>query len=760
MTNSKTGLTAQEVENRRNQGLENRTKAQETKSIKQILHDNLWTFFNIINFILGGLILLTGSFQNMLFLGVIVSNILIGIFQELRAKIALDKIRLVTKSQVKVVREGKLITIHPEELVLDDLMYLEAGNQIVVDGLVVDGQMEVNESLLTGESDPILKKHNDPVLSGSYVMSSFAYVQVTQVGENTYASQLGKDARRFKKHPSQLRDTLNMILKVVSFFIVPVGILMAGKSLLINHNPLSITILETSASLIGMIPEGLFLLCSVSLSVGVVKLITKKTLVQEMFCIESMARIDTLCLDKTGTITEGKMHVKQIISLHDEPFDSRMATILKALNENNFTALALKEHFHTCDDREVLELIPFSSVRKYSGARFDDGLYRFGSYPHIVEKPDSNLTAQIEQLAEEGLRVLTLVKTTNHTDIPLALFCLEDPIRKDAAKIFDYFKQQGITIKVISGDHPATVSRIAQQAGVPCGEAVIDMSHCISDSQIEQAVCQYSVFGRVQPQQKKAMIEALQRQGHNVAMMGDGINDVPAMKESDCSIAVNSGSDVAKNVANLLLLDSDFSALPLALLEGRRVINNIQRTSSLFLTKTVYSIILAFLVIITPISYPFVPIQLSFVSSFTIGIPGFFLAIEPSKQRVQGNFLLNVAKIAVPAGISVIACILFATFSPALFPNDDAFSTFCLITICVNGLRVLYEVSCPLDGRKILILLLSLAGLFIGLFVFPDFLLIPSFAIHTLLIWCLLAIFIQILVVAVIRKIMLWIKWE
>ena len=498
MTDIKYGLTQEEVQKRRSLGQDNHLIEYKTKSIKQILIDNLWTFFNIINLILGLFILTTGSYKNLLFLGVIICNILIGIAVEIRAKRALDKINLITQSKVFVRRDGQKQECYPEDLVLGDILYLSAGDQIIVDGKVVDGQLEVNESLLTGESDTILKTMGDAVYSGSYVISANALIEVSAVAEQTYANQLGKEAKAYKKHPSQLRD----ILKTISFFIVPVGLLMISKALFINHLPWNDAVLKTSAALIGMIPEGLFLLCSVSLTVGVINLINKKTLVQEMFCIESMARIDTLCLDKTGTITQGKMQVHDVKWYADQKISGRIGNLLHELNETNFTALALKNYFKENDHAIPSELYYFTSANKYSGARYSDGVYRIGSYPHIVEHPNEKITKEIEALAGCGYRVLTVVKTVNQNHEVLALITLIDPIRENAPQIFDYFLKQDIDLKVISGDHPQTVAHIAKQAGLKNADRFVDMSQ-YPDNNLDGLVAEYSVFGRVDPIFKK-----------------------------------------------------------------------------------------------------------------------------------------------------------------------------------------------------------------------------------------------------------------
>ena len=734
MTDIKTGLTESEVKKRRELGQDNHIVNYPTKSIKRILIENIWTFFNMINFILGIFILTTGSFKNLLFLGVIICNIVIGIVVEIRAKRSLDKISLVTRTKVNVLRDGKKQECYPEDLVLGDLLHLEAGNQIVVDGVIVDGQIEVNESLLTGESDSILKNTNDIVYSGSYVIASSAWIEITAVAENTYANQLGKEAKEYTPHPSQLRDTLNLILKTISFFIVPVGLLMLGKSLFFNHLSWNETVLKTAASLIGMIPEGLFLLCSISLTVGVIKLISQKTLVQEMFCIESMARVNTLCLDKTGTITEGKMEVHDVIWYTDPSIASRIGNVIQTLDENNFTATALKKYFTKNDGATPTELYHFTSANKYSGAKYDDGLYRIGSYPHIVKNQDPAIAKQIESLAMQGYRVLTVVKTVKDTNEVLALITLIDPIRENAHEIFNYFINQDVALKVISGDHPQTVANIAKQAGLPNSEQAMDMS-LYGEDNLDEIVNTYSVFGRVSPKQKKALVQALQRQGHFVAMMGDGINDISAMKESNCSISVNTGSEITKSIADILLLDSDFSSLPSALLEGRRVINNIQRVSTLFLTKTVYSILIAFLVLVTTFRYPFVPIQMTLINAFTIGIPGFFLAIEPSHERIKGNFLMNVAKTSIPAGLSVIGCILVGQFIPNLNSNPSLFDTYCFCVAVVSGLWVLVEACIPFDIKKIGVIALSILGLIMAILFFPKLFMLSNISFSQLLKW-------------------------
>lgn len=704
------GLNDEEVRKRIAAGQVNISEDDHSKSYKQIAIDNIFTLFNFINVILAVLIILTGSFRNLLFLGVMFSNIAIGTFQEVRAKRTLDKISLIVNASICAVRNGKEQKIKPQDIVLDDIIKVKSGSQIVSDGILKEGQLEVDESLLTGESDVVIKKEGDFLYSGSFVVGSNGIYQITKVGSDNYASQMVKDAKKYSRYPSELRDSLNKIIKYIGIMIIPLGLCLFGKQFFIMNNSFNESVLSTSAALIGMIPEGLVILTSIALAVGTINLAKHKTLVQELYCLETLARVDVLCLDKTGTITEGKMLVDKVMNAKERDLHEIMGNVVACLQDDNATFLAMQDFFEKQNNYHLHTVIPFNSKRKYSGVIFEEGTFLLGAYEFLVQNRKQEEMDYIETCAHQGYRVITLVQSFDKEDLlkkveVLGHLLLLDKIRDSAPATLSYFKEQGVDIKVISGDHPVTVSQVAKRAGLENYEAYIDATTLDSEKKIEEAVQNYQVFGRVTPQQKKAMVLALKRQGHSVGMSGDGVNDVLAFKEADVSIAMASGSDIAKASANLVLLDSNFDALPYVLYEGRRVINNIQRVATLFLTKTIFSCILIFLTLAVAFQYPFVPIHLTFVSTLTIGIPSFFLALEPNRNRVEKNFLENVMKISFPAAVSVILCIVYIYISAWWHQFDsNTISQLALIVITLNGLLVLIKVSYPYTKLRIALL--------------------------------------------------------
>lgn len=720
-TNCRQGLSSGQVLDRKAEGLYNEQTVQATKSYQDIIKGNVFTLFNLINAILAGLIIFVGSYKNLLFLGVIISNIVIGIFQEVRAKRTLDKLSLITSTQIHVIRDGKDQAIHIEDLVLDDIMMLASGDQICSDAIVLEGRLEVNESLINGESDVITKEPGDFLYSGSFVISGNAATRVEHVGKENFAYTIMSDAKTMRRHPSQLRDAINYILKIISIIIFPLGILLFAKQYFISHFTMTQAIVSTTGAMIGMIPEGLVLLTSVALAVGTINLAKRKTLVQELYCIETLARVDTLCLDKTGTLTQGKMVLEEMVSLGEEPIEEILQNIGYYLKDDNSTFHAIREKCGVSSTYRMQETLPFSSVRKVSGVTFENhGTYILGAYEFMHVPKNPGLEKQIEQYAAGGSRVLTLAHSRQpiqNTDIPsdlepIAFLLLSDPIRPETKDTLDYFKRQGVDLKIISGDNPITVQAIAQKAGLDNCTSIDASTLKVED--IEDAMKRYNVFGRVSPQQKKAMVLALQKDHHIVAMSGDGVNDVLALKEADCSIAVAGGSEAAKNVANLVLLDANFANLPHIVLEGRRVINNIQRAASLFLVKTTFSTVLALATLFLNSLYPFMPIQLTLISTLTIGIPSFFLALEPNHNRVKGNFLINVMSRAVPGAITVLACILAVNIFAAVFHYPEAVkSTLSVILTGVSGLCVLRRVCDPFTKKRALIFY-SMMCLFIG----------------------------------------------
>lgn len=726
------GLTSEQVAQRIAAGCVNLQEDRITKSYQEIFKDNLFTLFNLINAILAGMIIFIGSFKNLLFLGVVSSNLVIGIFQEIRAKRVLDKLSLITQPYIRVLRDGEIKELHMDDLVLDDIAYLNTGSQVCADAIVREGKLEVNESLVTGESDIIQKNIGDSLYSGSFVVSGNAKVQIEHVGKDNYAQTIMADAKTFKKHKSQLRDSINFIIKTIGIAIIPVGILLFSKQLFITHAPFADAVVSTVAALLGMIPEGLVLLTSVALAVGSINLAKRKTLVQELYCIETLARVDTLCLDKTGTITEGNMRVESILQYCEHPYSTQdiLANMMESLDDDNSTAMAIRKYIKGKDIAfTCLEKLSFSSARKLSAVTFaESGTYILGAYEFVNGSKNDDLQQAIAHQASLGNRVLVLAhcdepiqnETVSKDNTILALLILSDPIRGEAPKTLDYFLSQGVDVKIISGDDPRTVHEIAHKANLKNYDKYIDVS-TLTDEEIPEAVKDYTVFGRVSPMQKKLMIKALKKQGHVTAMIGDGVNDVMALKEADCSISVAQGSEAAKNIANLVLLDNNFANMPIIVDEGRRVINNIQRAASLFLVKTTFSTILSILTLFFIRRYPFEPIQLTLISSLTIGIPSFFLALEANHARVEGNFLLNVLGRALPGALCVVLSILYVNILSFIMPlSPDAMSTMCVLLTGANGIIVLYRVCVPFTRNRFVIFIAMTILFVLGIVFFPN----------------------------------------
>lgn len=721
------GLCDEQIKERIENGYVNTQNETITKSYKEIFRDNLFTLFNLINAILASLIIFIGSFRNLLFLGVVISNVFIGIFQELRAKRVLDKLSLITQTRIQVLRNGQLQDIHMDQLVLDDLMILRTGDQICADARVLVGRLEVNESLVTGESDIIVKHVGDDLYSGSFITSGQATCQVIHVGKDNYAQTIMCDAKRLTKHKSQLRDSINFIIKTIGIIIIPIGLLLFWKQMFITGSTFPQAVVSTVAALLGMVPEGLVLLTSVALAVGSINLAKRKTLVQELYCIETLARVDMLCLDKTGTITQGNMQVESILAINDneEHITYILHNLCHALHDDNSTSLAIESYVHGkfTTFMSATHTLTFSSARKYSGVSFKkEGTYAMGAYEFLFtkEQRDDSVQKLIEEQSNLGNRVLAVTHGDDAIEEDhlvgkhrvLGLIILSDPIREEAPATLDYFLSQGVCVKVISGDDPRTVHAVAHKANLKNYEQYIDMSN-IEDDEIANVVEQYTVFGRVSPLQKKLMIMALKEKGHITAMIGDGVNDVMALKEADCSISVAQGSEAAKNISNLVLLDNNFANMPHIVDEGRRVINNIQRAASMFLVKTTFSTILSILTLFFIKRYPFEPIQLTLISSLMIGIPSFFLAIEANHARVEGNFLINVLSRALPGALCVVFSILYVHILSLFFPVSHAImSTMSVLLTGATSIVVLYRVCSPFSKKRF-ILFISMITLFI-----------------------------------------------
>ncbi len=720
-----TGLSASEVALRVQRGEGNRVSLTPGKTVGEILRDNLLTFFNLLNLLIAICLLLVGSHRNMLFMGVVLCNLAIGIFQELRAKRTIDRLSVLTASKAAVLRDGKRAVIPVEELVLDDVVYLTAGGEVSADAVLLDGELEVNESLLTGESDAVRKTVGDKLFSGSFVVSGHGLARLTAVGDGAYAAKLQRQAKKKRRVVSMLMKSINSIIRTVGFIVLPIGVILFIKNYLVLKLGLSDAVVSASAAMIGMIPEGLVLLTSIALAVGVIRLGQKRVLVQELYSIEALARVDVICLDKTGTITSGALEVEEVIATcQNMPLlRQKAADYLAAVADENATATALKAYFTEPAQSKAEQTLGFSSARKYGFAQFGKERLYLGAPEFIPGLNDAAVIEQVKRYAAKGKRVLALASQTDRLRV-LGLILLRDRLRENAKDTLAYFAEQGVAIKVISGDNPLTVAAAAGQAGLS-GEA-LDCTG-LSDAALIAAAEEKTFFGRVNPQQKAVLIRALQENGHHAAMVGDGVNDILAMKEADCSAAMASGSDAARSAAQLVLLDSDFGAMPEVLLQGRRVINNIGRSASLFLVKTCFSAVLALLLVFVSLPYPFAPINLTLISGLTIGLPSFFLALEPSGERVKGSFLQTVAKRALPGGLTVVLCLLVVM----LVGRHDGASAGWMrtgatyVTVWVMVLNLI--VTCLPMSKRHFALCFGAAALLTGaIFVLPEvFLLLP-----------------------------------
>lgn len=703
--NFKSGLSNKQVNERIQKNLINHDTTVPTKSIKRILYENFFTLFNILNLILAIAIFAVGSYKNMLFLFIVIINTAISTIQEIHSKRVVDKLSLMATSKVNVIRDSKKQNISIYELVLDDIVEFNTGNQIPTDSIIQDGEVLVNESFITGEPDSITKKKGDTILSGSYIVSGKCFAKVEHIGADNYTSKISSGAKYIKKVKSEIMCSLNKIIKVLTFIIIPIGICMFYGQLHVQGVTFQDAVVQSSASIIGMIPEGLVLLTSTVLAISVIKLSKSRVLVQDLYCIETLARVDTLCLDKTGTLTEGFMEVKNFICVNTDKnnMENILANISKFSEDENSTILAIKNYFSNISEEfRPINKIPFSSDKKWSGICFENkGSYIIGA-PEFVLKNDFEKYADDIKKYSEDYRVLVLAHSKydfNNKDLPsdivlLGYVFLLDKIRSDANSTLAFFEKQGVDIKIISGDNPITVSQIAKNVGVKNYDKFIDMSTVSDDIDLKDIVLNYSIFGRVSPTQKQSLIKSLKANGRTVAMTGDGVNDVLALKEADCSVAMANGSDATKNISQLVLLNSDFSAMPKIVAEGRRTINNIQRSASLFLVKTIYSTIFALLFLFIGEQYPFEPIQLSLISVTTIGIPSFMLALEPNKERIKGKFLQNVIAKAFPTAITNVITIFALTILNKFgFIAEEYFSSLCVISTGLSGLALLFTLT-------------------------------------------------------------------
>ena len=720
-----TGLSEREVEERIQQGKQNTPVEAPSKSVKEIVLTNIFTYFNLIFAVIAGLLILVGAFRELTFLPIIIANTLVGIIQECRSKKILDKLAVLHAPKANVIRDGKKKVIRAEELVLDDIVVFTAGNQIPADAIVISGEAQVNESLITGEADEITKAEGDNLLSGSYIVSGKCFARLTKVGADSYVSKLTLEAKAMKEgEQSEMIRSLNKLVKAVGIIIIPIGMMMFYQQYILSGNSLRKSVTSMTAAIIGMIPEGLYLLASVALVVSVMKLAQKKVLVHDMKCIETLARVNVLCVDKTGTITENVMKVSEIIAVGEEKeeLEEQLGDFVFNMEKDNTTMEALKNYFHMSMGRAAEKITTFSSEYKYSSAVFDGVTYILGAPEFVLREDFETYREQIEQQSEQGYRVLVFVKYNGEVDgkvltekaILLGLVLLANPIRKNAKETFHYFAEQGVDIKVISGDNPMTVSKVSLEAGIANAENYIDARQLQNEEDIEQAVRKYTVFGRVTPKQKRMFVQALKKNGKTVAMTGDGVNDVLALKDADCSIAMASGSDVASQASQLVLLESDFAKMPSVVAEGRQVVNNIERSASLFLVKNIFSFLLSALSLIFMITYPLGPAQVSLVSMMTIGTPAFLLAMEPNKNLIKGKFLTNVLLKALPAGLTdVIMVGLLILFGSVFGVSSEEISITATLLLAIVGLQILFELSKPMNIFRWIVWFGMLFGLLI-----------------------------------------------
>ena len=757
-----TGLTDEEVRQRVEEGLTNRADISTDKTTKEIVISNVFTYFNLIFLVITILLIMVGSFRNLTFLPIIIGNTVIGIVQEIRAKKTLEKMSLLNAPHADVIRNGSVKQISTDELVKDDVILLTAGKQICADAVVISGNIQVNESLLTGEADEVEKTEGSTLMSGSFVVSGQYYARLEKVGNESYISKLSLEAKSMGgKEQSEMIRSINLIVKWVGIVIIPIGLILFWQSHFVNGESITKSVTSTVAAIIGMIPEGLYLLTTVALALSTMKLARKKVLLHDMKSIETLARVDVLCVDKTGTITEPDMKLKEIFLCKNSGADGTQTALtldeLKSLIldyanasvDNNATMLALKAYAAdaltnntSALHRTAVSQQAFSSSLKYGSVTFSDGTYLLGAPEFIMHEDFARIEEEIIPYADKGDRVLLFARYDgenvengiNGSVTPLGFVALANPIRENAVKTFEYFKSQGVAIKVISGDNPRTVSRIAIQAGIESAESFVDAATLDTEDKIADAVNKYTVFGRVTPKQKKQLVKALQAKGHTVAMTGDGVNDILAMKDADCSVAMASGSEAAAQAAQVVLLDSDFAHMPDVVYEGRRVVNNIQRSASLFLVKNIFSLLLSLFSVILMVTYPLEPAQVSLISMFTIGVPGFLLALEQNKDRIKGHFITNVMLKALPGGLTdVIAVGALVVCGEVFCISDASIGTIATLVLSVVGFMILFKISEPLNGMKYAVIIGNIAGL-----VFSGFFLKKLFALTDLSNICIL----------------------
>ncbi|NYZ58907.1 cation-translocating P-type ATPase [Lactococcus lactis] len=754
------GLTSFEVEERIRQGKINKNIDETDRPAWEIVKRNTFTFFNLIFAVIAILISLVQAWNQLIFLPIIVINTIVGIYQEIKAKRYLDQMTLLHAPQSTVIRNGQQEKIASDDLVEEDIIILKTGNQIVADARIVEGSIFVNESLLTGEADEIEKNIDDKLLSGSFVVSGEAKVILEKVGKDSYISKLTEQAKLVDHgEDSEMLRALNKLLKWVSFIILPIAVILFTQNYFVNHNTLQTSVVAMVAAVIGMIPEGLYLLTTIALTLSSVKLARNQVLLHNMKSIESLARVDVLCVDKTGTITEPRMSVEQVFvspssNISEAKFMSLLSDYISANTDDNDTMKAIREFMLAKGDLQnqmtgVKKIIPFSSKVKYSAVCFENESYLLGAPEIVLGKTYEKISSEINHLLEEGFRVLVLAgtKEKNYDQLNLGAYALgyvvlANPIRENAKSTFNYFAEQGVNIKVISGDNPQTVSAVAKRAGITGAERFIDANLLKTKEDLDQAVESYTVFGRVTPDQKRRLVQALKRKDHTVAMTGDGVNDILAMKSADCSIAMASGSDAATQVAQVVLLDSDFGHMTQVVTEGRRVVNNVQRSAILFLVKNLFSIILAIISAIFVFTYPLQASQLSLISLFTIGIPGFLLSLEENDKRIEKDFIKNVILKALPASLTEITAVLGVVIAGAAFKlTASEISTSAVILLAVVGFMILTKISAPLNRFKMGIIIFNIVGIIISGFMFNSLFSISKISLDSFVLVALLSLF-------------------
>ena len=722
-----TGLTAQQVQEHRMHGWTNQPVDPPSKTTKEIIQENVFTYFNLIFLVLAVLLCLVGSFRDLTFLPVIVLNTLIGIIQETRAKKVLDNLTMLNAPHAMVIRDGKKSQINAEDLVVDDIVIFEAGNQVCADAEVCAGEVQVNESLLTGESDEVTKRKGDQLMSGSFIVSGQCHARLDKVGADSYISRLTLEAKAMQNtEQSEMIRSLDKLVKWVGVAIIPIGIILFIQAFVFQGEGFQSSVTSMIAAVIGMIPEGLYLLASVALAVSSIRLAQKKVLLHDMKCIETLARVNVLCVDKTGTITENTMEVQDVIPTKEyeegklRPLSELLGDFTAAQSSDNITMEAMKRYFKIASGKKAVAKTGFSSASKYSSVTFEEASYVLGAPEFVLKEQYENYEEAISAHASKGARVLVFGTAKEEPDgkplkeavTPLAYVLLANPIRQEAKETFTYFAEQGVEVKVISGDNPLTVSEVAKEAGIAGAERYVDASTLHTEEEMRAAVLNNAVFGRVTPNQKRKFVQILKEEGKTVAMTGDGVNDVLALKDADCSIAMASGSDAAAQASQLVLLESDFSCMPEVVLEGRRVVNNIQRSASLFLVKNIFSFLLSLVSFVFMFTYPLEPSQISLISMFTIGVPAFFLALEPNKNIIKGHFLTNVFLKALPAALTdVLAVGALVIFGRTFGVSSADISTAATMLLSIVGFMILYTISAPMNVLRGVIL----GGCIVGL---------------------------------------------